>query len=67
MYTNLNAPFGDHVGPDVQPGGAFFGQSPRKSLEDAKVRSTEEYVAIKRLTRPWSRARHYVGPDITSR
>lgn len=31
----VDAPFGDHVGPSVQFGGAFLGHFPPRSLEAA--------------------------------
>jgi hypothetical protein len=60
-----NAPFGDHKGPIVQSGGAFFGHWPPISL---KTKSDEKHRHIHNrgsLTRPSSSARRYVNPDIT--
>jgi hypothetical protein len=64
LIENAYTPFGDQVGPCVQFDGAFFGQNPARSLNAAKVRSTEAYAIMKQLTRPRLRARQCVDPDV---
>ena len=36
LIANADAPFDDHLGPMVQFNGAFFGQNPDISLDNAK-------------------------------
>ena len=47
LIVNAYTPFDDHFAPDVQFDGAFAGQSPARSLNNAKVRSTEAYAVMK--------------------
>ena len=44
--ANADTPFDDHLGPPVQFNGAFFGQNPDISLDDAK--GEKKYQGVRR-------------------